>query len=249
MKLLKKIIVLLGVIIAAELIPYGISKFMDDSISGMLANVPWGIWVSILVHRGMQFLSAYILLKLIFKGKLSDWGFNFKNKQLSLKILTYVFIIWPIIILAFFLLSLHTVPGFSNYIYRLYPPNGWSIAAHLGRDILLLDAFAEEILYRSFVMLVLAKYWQGALRVKGWSISYATLLSVPIFMFAHVSISIFPFQILYYDPVQILLTFFTGLLFAVSYEKTESLFCSVVSHGYTNLIIAIAGFLTTFFVR
>lgn len=249
MKFIKKIMVLLVVILAAELIPYGIAKLMDDYFSGFFVNVPWRKCISILVHRGAQFLAAFVLLKLVFRCKLSDLGFNLKNKQLSIKILTYVFLIWPIIILAFFLLSIYLVPGFKGYIYGLYPPNAWGIAADLGRDILLLDAFAEEILYRSFVMLTLARYWKGSLQYKGWSVSHAALLSVPIFMFAHVAISIFPFRILYYDPIQILLTFFTGLLFALSFEKTKSLFCPIISHGYTNLIIAVAGYMTTFFVR
>jgi membrane protease YdiL (CAAX protease family) len=106
--------------------------------------------------------------------------------------------------------------------------------ASLSRDALLLDSFAEEILYRSFVILSLERYWNGAIKIKSWSVSYAALLSVPIFMLAHISLTIFPLKVISYDPIQLVLTLFTGLLFAISFEKTRSLFAPIVLHGYTN---------------
>ena len=246
MNLSKKILILLFVITVAEIIPYGFAKYIDDYFGTFIFQTDaLGYFIRAFIHRGVQFLLVLILLKLMFKDKLSNLGFNFNNKSLSLKILGYVVVSWPIIIFVFFLFSMTYVNGFKSYIFNIYPPSVTQMAASLSRDILLLDAFAEEILYRTFVIFTLARYWNGRIKVYNWSISHATLLSVPIFMLAHVAISIFPFRVIRYDPIQLYLTFFTGLLFAISFEKTKSLFSPIISHGYTNLIITLAGYLTT----
>lgn len=247
MNLFKKILLLLFVIIVAEIIPYGFAKYIDDYFGKFIFQTDaFGYFIRAFIHRSVQFILVFILLKLMFQDKLSNLGFNFWNKGLSLKILGYVVISWPIIVFVFFLFSMTYVNGFKSYIFNSYPPSATQMAASLSRDILLLDAFAEEILYRTFVILTLRRYWNGRIKVYNCSVSHATLLSVPIFMLAHVAISIFPFRVISYDPIQLCLTFFTGLLFAVSFEKTQSLFSPIILHGYTNLIITLAGYLTTF---
>lgn len=250
MKILKKILVLLFVVVIAEIVPYGFAKYINDFFREFITpNKPFGYFIDALLHRGVQFILVFILIKLLFKDKISKFGFNFNNKRLSLKIIAYVAVIWPVIIVGFFIISLAVLDGFREYLQGNYPLGASWIIAKAGRDILLIDAFAEEILYRSFVILVLAKYWRGSINIAKWNISYSTVLSVPIFMIAHVSLSIFPFAIISYDPVQLLLTFFTGLLFAISFEKTNSLFAPIIIHGYTNFIITIAGYLAIYLTR
>lgn len=247
MKFIKKILALIFVIALGEIIPYGFAKYITDYFGKYtLQTEPAGYFILALIHRGVQFILVLILIKLLFRDKLSILGFNYKNKSLSCKIIAYVLIIWPLIIAAFFLLSGAFVNGFSVYIHNLYPSDsGWMIAK-LGRDILLLDAFAEEILYRLFVISYLERYWTGSIRIGKWAISHATILSVPIFVLAHISLNIYPFEVIGYDPVQLLLTAFTGLIFGLAFEKSRSLLAPIVIHGYTNLIITIAGYLTVF---
>jgi len=138
---------------------------------------------------------------------------------------------------------------FHIYLSSKYPLSTSWVIASLGRDVLLLDSFAEEILYRSFVILALKRYWDSSVKIKNCSVSQATLLSVPIFMAAHISLSIFPFKVIGYDPIQLLLTLITGSLFAISFEKTRSLLAPIVLHGYTNFIITVAGYVTVFFTN
>lgn len=218
MKPFKKILALILVIAVAELVPFGLSKYITDFFGQYISQrTASGYFILALIHRGSQFILALILIKLVFKEKLS---------------------------LSFFLISSFCLDGFTGYINNLYPLGmGWMLAK-LGRDILLLDAFAEEILFRLFVILFFERYWTGRVKIYKWTISHATLLSVPIFVFAHVSISIYPFKILAYDPIQLLLTAFTGLLFGLAFEKSRSLLAPIVIHGYTNLIITVAGYLT-----
>lgn len=250
MKSYKKIFILIIVISVAEVIPYGFAKNIADSFqkftfqTGSLAY-----FLGTLIHRSVQFILVLALLKLLYRDRLSNFGFNFNNKKLSLKIIAYVSVLWPIIISAFFIFSINYINGFSSYLSSKYPSNGSWMIASLSRDALLLDSFAEEILYRSFVILSLVRYWNGAVKIKNWSVSHATLLSVPIFMIAHISLTIFPLKVISYDPTQLVLTLFSGLLFAISFEKTRSLFAPIVLHGYTNFIITIAGYLTVFLIN
>jgi membrane protease YdiL (CAAX protease family) len=247
MKYCKRILALIFVIALGEIIPYGFVKYITDYFGRyVLQTEPTGYFILALIHRGVQFILVLILIKLLFRDKLSNLGFNLKNKSLSRKIIAYVFIIWPLIIAAFFLFSGAFANGFSEYIHTLYPSGSGWMMTKLGRDILLLDAFAEEILYRLFVISYLGRYWTGSIRIGKWTISHATLLSVPIFVLAHISLNIYPFEVLGYDPMQLLLTAFTGLIFGLVYEKTRSLLAPIVIHGYTNLIITIAGYLTVF---
>jgi membrane protease YdiL (CAAX protease family) len=247
MSFYKKLFVLVLVISVAEVIPYGFAKYIADSFQSFtLQTGPLGYFLGALIHRGVQFVLVLILLKLLFRDRISSLGFNFNNKKLSLKIIAYVSVLWPIIILAFFILSINCMDGFSSYLSNKYPSSGSWLIASLSRDALLLDSFAEEILYRSFVILALVRYWSGTVIIKNWSVSHATLLSVPIFMAAHISLTMFPIKVISYDPIQLVLTLFTGLLFAVSFEKTKSLFAPIVLHGYTNFIITAAGYLTVF---
>jgi membrane protease YdiL (CAAX protease family) len=247
MRYYKKIFVLIIVISASEVIPYGFAKYIADSFQNFTAQTSaLSYFLGALVHRSVQFILVLMLLKLLFRAKLSNFGFNFNNKKLSLNIIAYVSVLWPIIILAFFIFSINCINGFSSYLSSKYPSSvSWMIAS-LSRDALLLDSFAEEILYRSFVILSLERYWKGTVKIKNWSVSHATLLSVPIFVAAHISLTIFPFKVISYDPTQLVLTLFTGLLFAISFEKTRSLFAPIVLHGYTNFIITVAGYLTVF---
>lgn len=247
MKLHKKILSLILVIAVAEVIPYGFAKHIADFFGQYISQAESsGYFLLALIHKSAQLIFAFILIKLLFREKLSALGFNLKNKALSQKIIAHVMIIWPFIILAFFLISASFADGFIGYINNLYPPSmGWMLAK-LSRDILLIDAFPEEVLYRLFVILFLDRYFIGRVKVYRWTISHATLLSVPIFVLGHISISIYPFGIIGYDPVQLLLTVFTGLLFGVAFEKSRSLYAPVIIHGYTNLIITIAGYITVF---
>lgn len=138
MKPFKKIFALILVIAVAELVPFGLSKYITDFFGQYISQrTASGYFILALIHRGSQFILALILIKLVFKEKLS---------------------------LSFFLISSFCLDGFTGYINNLYPLGmGWMLAK-LGRDILLLDAFAEEILFRLFVILFFERYWTG--RVK-----------------------------------------------------------------------------------
>ena len=177
---------------------------------------------------------------------LSGLGLNLENKKDSLKIIKFVVIIWPILVFFFFLISSIVIPNFANYITVKYPVQGNMKFALILRDLLLLDAFAEEALFRGLIFIVLGFAWRETFRFMGKTFKIVTLLSVPFFVLSHISLSVIPFEVYYYDPVQLALTTFTGLLFATIYDQTNSLFAPIVVHGYTNFVITILGLLTSY---
>jgi uncharacterized protein YxeA len=127
MKTYKKIFILIIVILVAEVIPYGFAKYITDSFqqftfqTGSLAY-----FLGTLIHRSVQFILVLALLKLlyIYRDRLSSFGFNFNNKKLSLNIIAYISVLWPIIISAFFIFSTNCINGFSSYLSSKYPSSG-----------------------------------------------------------------------------------------------------------------------------
>ncbi len=233
---MKKILVLVLAIIIAFAIPYGFAKVISNFImEDFVGSGAVYYFLSALSHRFIQFAIAVGVFVFIFKGKNVKMGFNFEDIISKLKLFRWVFIIWPILTLAFFLLATTYIEGFNEYLSNLYPVEVDWFFARLGRDVLLLDALAEEVLNRALVISLLSIYWKK---------SHAVVLSVPIFSLAHIQVELFPFAVIGYDIIQLCLTMFTGGLFAYSYVKTKNLIVPVLLHGYTNMIITLLAYLT-----
>lgn len=140
------------------------------------------------------------------------------------------------------------VDGFRDYLSTLYPQASSWLLAQVSRDFLLFDALPEEVFYRAFMIALLSIGFKSVVEFGRFKISHAALLSVPLFAFAHVQVSLFPFAIIQYDMVQLILTMFTGLLFAYAYEKTECLVVPILLHGYTNLVITVSAYVVLLFL-
>ncbi|MCD4712271.1 MAG: CPBP family intramembrane metalloprotease [Clostridiales bacterium] len=232
---MKKAIVLILSVILAFTIPYGFAKsvsnlIMDDFVGSGAAYS----FFSALSHRMVQFVIVLGLFALIFRKRNDKMGFNFEDILSKLKLFKWVFIIWPILTLAFFLLAKTYIDGFNEYLSNLYPLGLDWFFAKLGRDVLLLDALAEEVLNRALIISLLSIYWKK---------SHAVILSVPIFSLAHIQVNLIPFTVIGYDTIQLCLTMFTGLLFAYSYVKTKNIFVPILLHGYTNMMITLIAYL------
>ena len=137
---------------------------------------------------------------------------------------------------------MNSMYGFAGYITQLYPMEIGSAAIQLGRDALMLDALAEEVLYRALIIQLMGLCWTREVGFGRVQLTQAAWLSIPIFALSHVQVSFFPFRIIGYDPIQLGLTVLTGFIFAYAYEKTQALVLPILIHGYTNLIITITAY-------
>lgn len=248
---MKKILILILALIITFVIPYGFAKAISDLYAKSFSDGgAAGFFILKFIHRLAQFIITTILFALIF-NRFDDikMGFSFDDIVNQLKLFKSVVIMWPILTIVFFLLATIFVDGFTDYLSNLYPlETGW-VLAKVGRDVLLLDALAEEVLNRALIIQLIAIYWRNRFRLGSWSISHAALLSVPLFVLSHIQVELFPFSITGYDSIQLGLTFFTGLLFAYAYERTKGLLVPIFLHGYTNLTITVVAYLTIVVVK
>lgn len=245
---MKKLLVLILAIFLTFAVPYGAAKFFSDFLMRWLHEVfslslVSSYFLGAFSHRMIQFLIAMLLLFLIFKKEMIGSFFKLRELRQNLIEFKCLFIFWPIMTVLFFVIAIFRFNGFVEYLSDLYMfMPGW-ILARASRDLLLLDAIAEEVLYRAFIIGLLSIGFDKHFEMGKFKISHAALLSIPLFAVSHVQILLFPLKIISFDIIQLGLTFFTGFIFAYSYEKSHSLILPILLHGYTNFVITISAYL------
>jgi membrane protease YdiL (CAAX protease family) len=249
MLFVRKIINLAIVFLIAETAPFVAAYFTNIFNPTILKIDPQGYFLWMAVHHLLQFTVGILILKVYFKRSFKELGFNLGNIQLSLKIFKWFAIIWPFIIIAFFIIFSISVKGFPGYISELYPLEVRNVISTFAFDLLMLSAIGEEPIFRSFTGLALSKYWDKKIRLLKFEFSHAAIISAFIFMVSHINYDIIPFRIINIDPVKLFLNLFFGLFLAVVFEKTKSLLCAALAHSYSNIIIYACGFLTAYLVQ
>ena len=240
---MKKIVIFLLCLFLGLFIPYG----MVSSIVNVLAsyfNLSRDLFdfVTAFIHRGLQFFLTLLIFKILFKDLKRLSLLNMDKDKKSLSFSKLIMILWPLVIITFFTLAHGLVEGFHDYIRIDYPLTGlYPILLPL-RDFLLLDALAEEVLYRGLIIAILSKVFTKKRHWTFRNMSSAALLSIPIFVVAHIQVDFFPFKIMYYDEIQLILTLFTGFIFAKAFEDTKGLLMPILLHGYTNLVISLTAY-------
>lgn len=227
-----KIIDLVVVCIAIVFVPY-ISVFLTNLIKPLIQYLDKDgafLWISI--HHIWQLILTIIIMKVYYKGPLRNWGFNLNDKKDALKIVG-----WFVVIFSLF----EVIGAVAIYFIggRVKEPIGYPLCF---KNIFgyysfegLLSGTCEEPLFRGFVMTILAQSWKGKLRLGKINITVAGIIAVILFTFAH--IRIFPFKTFYFDTLQLLHAFGLGLLYAVVFQKTKSLFIPIILHNVSNVIM------------
>jgi len=102
--------------------------------------------------------------------------------------------------------------------------------------MILLPGPSEEALFRGFAVVVLFQSWKGHVRIGRLTVSTAGIIAALLFMCAHISYSIYPFHIYSMNTMQLGMAFALGIYYAVTFEKTGSLLCPILSHSASDLI-------------
>ncbi len=240
MKIKSKTMAIIITLLAILIIP---------KVSGQLANLtaslfgtfdPDGAYLWISVHHIFQLILT-VLLMLVFKRNLGFWGFNLNNLNKSLVYFKQFvmcstgFVLLYYVILFFF--SATPGPG-----YALSAEN---ILGQLGFQ-LFLSGTCEEPLFRGFVMIILYGAFAGSIRFVKTDIPTAGIIAAIFFTVAHIQYSIWPFEITYINPMQLVLSFGLGLYYAVVFYRTRSLLTPILAHGYINFLITGLGFLSAY---
>jgi len=233
MKSFGKVIDLIIVFAAIELIPYGsaqLANFLNPVIQYYDKDNVF-LWISF--HHIFQLLLTILVMKFYFGSKLADWGFNLNESNKAPKIVALFIFFYLIIEIAgtlfFYILGGSKEPTFG------YPQTFQNIIGHYSFQAFL-SGTCEEPLFRGFVITVLALSWKGKIKLGKTEFTAAGTIAALLFAFAHVPFSIFPFQIYQVSILQLVFAFGLGLVYAVAFQKTKSLFIPILLHNLSNVI-------------
>lgn len=181
---------------------------------------------------------------MVLKVKLSEVGFNLKDKSLSLNFSKIFLFIIFFIVIGVVIIGLKFVNGFQNYILSWSQPN---LVDELSKQltVTILAPIAEETMYRAFVITFLMKEWKSNIRIKRIAIPYPAVLGAIIFMTIHIDFTLYPLTIHQIDYLQLMYTFIFGVIWGTMFIKTQSLLCPVLTHSGINFIMSITGFLAS----
>lgn len=193
---------------------------------------PWQSFGWISVHHILQLALTVLMLKIRFNKPLSEWGFNQRERHVSVQIFAWFCLIY--LVPVFFV---NVLPSLRSGIPPRfdYPLTPGTIAGTLGFQFLL-SGTCEEPLFRGFVMTFLGRSWEGTTRVGKVVFPITGLWATLLFMIAHVNISLAPFSITT-SVWQQMWALGLGLYYAAAFARTGSLLAPALSHGYSNGVI------------
>ena len=227
-----KTIDLVIVCIAIVFVPYisvGLTNLTKPLIHSLDKD---GVFLWVSVHHIWQLILSIIITKIYFKSHLRDWGFNLNDKKDALKIVGWFVVIFSLIEVIG-AVAIYSIGGCVKEPIG-YPLCFKNILGYYGFEGML-SGTGEEPLFRGFAMTILAQSWKGKLRVGKIDFSVAGIIAAMLFTFAH--ISTFPFKSFHFYPLQMLHAFGLGLLYAVVFQKTKSLFIPIILHNVSNVIM------------
>jgi len=233
MKSLGKIGDLIVVILATTFIPRLVSILTKQVYPFVSSLDPDNVFLYQSIRHILLLLLPIVLMKLWLTRRLGNYGFNLNDYKRSIRIFFWFCLIY--LVPVFFVNVLpHIINGKPPWF--TYPVNARNIACKLSY-MYLLTGTGEEPLFRGFAIILLSQSWKRVFRIWRIEISSAALIATALFMIAHIKFTVFPFEFIYISWSQQVWAFGLGLYYAIVFQKTKSLLCPVLSHGYANGII------------
>lgn len=233
MKSFGKIIDLLIVLISIQLIPR-LSTLFTNLLNPLIHSFDNdGVFLWISIHHVFQLILTIIIMKIYFKSRLMDLGFNFNNNKYAIKIVGWFIIIFSVIEIVVWMIIIINKGNIEQYIG--FPLSFKNILGYYGFQTFL-SGTCEEPLFRGFTILILCQSWKGRFRIGKREFTGAGILSAVLFSLSHISFTIFPFKITNLVPMQLLMVFWVGLICAIVFQKTKSIFIPILIHNVSNII-------------
>jgi len=200
--------------------------------AGWFGNVdPTGVYLWISLHHVWQLILT-IALMLVFNRHLGDWGFNLDNRGTSLRHLK-LFVLYAT---GYFVIQDLVVYFVASPVWIDFPLTLENVLGYLSFQ-LLLSGTCEEPLFRGFVMIMLYPAFAGSFNIKNTEIPHAGLIAAIFFTLAHIGFSIWPFEITRIHPLQLVLSFVMGIIYAIMFHRTRSLLAPILAHNYLNFLL------------
>lgn len=182
-----------------------------------------------LVHHTVQALLPLLIIAVFGtrRKNWSDWGFNVREKE-NIKFLISRFIIGFIV---FFTIGKILYIWLSDWPMILDFEEKESPAWEIILFRLTMPGLSEEFLFRSFIMTILMMAWKGVIQIGKVHIPIAGLISACLFAVAHIGFTMYPLQITYYNPLQLVFAFLFGIYYAIVFYETKSIVVPIITHN------------------
>lgn len=245
-KILKKVLLLF----VTALVLFLLTKIFSD-FSFYLAKLiypkwqqldPDGSYLNISIHHIFQAIFALVCIWVIKKGMKNSWsdfGFNTNEWRFATKRVIQFCAIWfgvqSIVAIAMILSGTMPVPFH-------FPLTGLNFVSYFLFQVLL-SGTSEEILFRAMVIFPMLHVGKRAGLSDKTNTIIAVVVSILIFMLAHVNFSFKPFRVTNFFIMQQLTVFTFGAFYAYLLLKTRSLVGSILAHNLLNGVIVVIGLL------
>lgn len=218
--------------IAVELIPRASSHLANLVGPALIPLDPDGVFAWISVHHLFQLALTILVMLIVFRGALSDWGFNFNKWRTSLVIIVVFAIGFGLMEYTYMSGRPYTTDFPQTQINEI----GWQGFQYF------LSGLGEEPLFRGLVIILLLSGLRSSKLTITKQNIIVVMLSTVLFMYAHLQFDWLSLSAPGYDFSQQTKALQLGVLYAVVFLHTRSLLAPIALHGLSNGISATIGF-------
>lgn len=201
---------------------------------------PEGIFFWGIIHHIVQALIPLVII-FFWKGQSwSAWGFQVGDWSKGIKWIGWFTLLWGSLYVIITLVNLYA-ENVPTVYYDV--ENSRNMAGELIFRGFIVGP-SEEILFRAFpITLLLMAGFTRTTDIFGFEISRAGVISAVLFAIAHIGFNIAPFEVYHFSPLQIVTSLGFGLLYAIIFRHTKSIYFPMVVHSISDVIPLISLFL------
>ncbi|WP_408609487.1 CPBP family glutamic-type intramembrane protease [Anaerocolumna sedimenticola] len=175
-----------------------------------------------------------IVYCVVTKKNLKECGFNLINIKLSLRLVVLFLVVFMTLYVSIGTIAARN--GLFDYKFHFQ----FNLKNYSG--IFLFELFIsglEEVYFRGFLILVLLTLWKPIFKSQKYLYIALVLASTLVFTLRHIGMTLYPFEITYLVPLQLVVTTVMGLSCGYIFLRTKSLIGAYMAHSISNACIYI----------
>ena len=225
-----------------------ISSAAYDLASAVTAPVsnwdPDHCFLLISVHHVFQAVIAFaviLVLSLLFRKNLSEFGFNRNAFRYSLRSVLIFSGVWFVIQMAASILVSHLTGLDASLSYPLTARN---FAGNFLFEILL-SGTSEEILFRAMAIPLMLAFFRTFTKRDSLAWGVAIGVATLVFTLAHINFNLNPFTITHLNVAQLITCVIFGVYYGLLMKKTGSILGPMLAHNLLNGVCTLAALIMT----
>lgn len=234
-----KIFYLLIVILVLVLAPR-LGALVADNLTSFFINIDpdqrfmWGI-----IHHIVQAIIPMLVVLIWKKEIFKKWGLSWGDYKVGRQWVFWFSLFWIV---------LYTGLTAYNIAFSINPEVYYDVTnfRNFSGELFFRGAIvgpSEEILFRAFPIsvLVLAGF-NSKYNIFNQEIYQAGIISAVFFALAHIGFNIPTFEIYHFNIVQVITAVGFGLMYAIIFQKTKSIFYPMIIHSISDFIPVLSFF-------